>query len=126
MVNAKSALKSACFPVFLVLLLLTGCADTPFPSWLTGEPSESVLSAPRVVGTPPSVKDSSFPNLATVPSKPKDFSTTAKRNENIEEMTSDRFKAQAAKARLENAPAAPTAEPELVWPGFGSTQGTVR
>lgn len=116
MVNAKRALKTASFPVFLGLLLLAGCADTSWPSWLTGEPNDRVLHAPRAIGTPAGLKNKTFPNLATVPPKPADFSTAEERNRAIEEMNSDRLKADAAKARLEDTPTASSAEPVLVWP----------
>jgi hypothetical protein len=107
MVNRNFALKSACFSclvAILCLLLLAGCADTPWPSWLTGEPGENVLNAPRVVGTPPSLHDKSFPNLATVPNKPDDFSTIAERREKIRKMTADREQAQTIRERIESEP----------------------
>jgi hypothetical protein len=107
MVNRNFALKSACFSGFLAilcLLLLAGCADTTWPSWLTGEPDESVLNTPRVVGTPPSLHDKSFPNLATVPNKPDDFSPLSERQEKIRKMTSDREQSQAIRKRIESEP----------------------
>ena len=95
----------------LSLLLLTGCAETKWPSWLTGEPDDSVLNAPRVVGAPPSLHDTSWPNLASVPEKPKDFSTSAARRAHIKQLNTDKTEAQEAKDRLENEPMPSTLPP---------------
>jgi len=88
----------------LSLLLLAGCADTKWPSWLTGEPDDRVLNAPRVVGAPPSLHDTAWPNLASVPEKPKDFSTFADRKVQIKQLSTDKTESQEAKERIENEP----------------------
>lgn len=88
----------------LGLLLLTSCADAPLPTWMTGEPGPDVLNAPRVVGTPTSVNDPSYPNLATVPAKPKDFSSKAARQDIIGEMRSDKAQAEDIKKELDSLP----------------------
>jgi hypothetical protein len=85
----------------LVPLLLSGCADTQWPSWLTGEPDASVVNAPRAVGVPPSQHDTSYPNLATVPSRPTDFSSKADRQEMISIMEEDKEEAQRIKEKLD-------------------------
>jgi hypothetical protein len=101
----KVRLKSSTFCsffAFLGFLLLAGCAATHWPVWLTGEPGEDVLSAPRVVGSPPSLGDTSWPNLATVPEKPKNFSAAQDRKPVIQEMLEDKQDAEEAKERLDN------------------------
>jgi len=106
MVNVKKALKSAWIDVFLIFLftlLLAGCADIPLPSWLTGEPDESILKRPSAVGEPPSaVRDEDFPYLSSVPPKPDSFSTARERRDYIKKMKQDKAKAEEAKKRLEN------------------------
>ncbi|NTU77619.1 MAG: hypothetical protein HGA90_07415 [Alphaproteobacteria bacterium] len=93
--------------VLFCVLALSACADSQWPTWLTGEPGASVLNAPRVVGTPPSHADKSFPNLATVPEKPKDFSKIPDVEKQVERMKSDKIEAEVTKQRLENTPMPP-------------------
>lgn len=88
----------------LVSLLLSGCADTPWPTWLTGEPDDAVLNAPRVVGRPPSAGVKTYPNLATVPEKPKDFSPRTDRQKAIGTMEEEKQEAQEARERLDALP----------------------
>ena len=90
--------------ILLGSLLLTSCADTRWPTWLTGEPDESVLNAPRVVGKPSGALDKTYPNLASVPEKPKDFSTTSERKELISTLKQDKTEAQDVRERLEALP----------------------
>lgn len=64
-----------CLPIFFgfVLLLLSACADTEWPQWLSGEPSKEQLDAYKGPISMPS-QDSSgkpWPNLADVPERPK-------------------------------------------------------
>ncbi|MDD5586933.1 MAG: hypothetical protein PHY92_08270 [Alphaproteobacteria bacterium] len=107
MVNGNFALKSAPFFAFLAILCLllpAGCADTKWPTWFTGEPDESVLSAPRAVRAPPSLHDKSWPNLATVPGKPDDFTPLSEREEQIRKMERDREEARNIQEMIESEP----------------------
>ncbi len=95
----------------LFLLVLGGCADTPWPSWLTGEPDESVLNAPRVVETPPATGERDWPNLASVPEKPDNYSSEARRRKLIKKLTAQRRKAEEIKERADETPMPPTLSP---------------
>ncbi len=96
----------------LPILLLTSCADMALPTWLTGEPDEAVLNAPRIVGRPPGANDKTYPNLAAVPERPKDFSTAASRKKTIQEMQNDKTEAEDIRERLEAVPA-PGSSPSI-------------
>lgn len=100
-------------------MLLSSCADTRLPPWLTGEPDDGVLNAPRVVGVPPSAHDTSFPNLSTVPDKPQDYSPKSVRDEMIGVMQDDKDEAHEVRERLEAIPS-PEAAPSLPPPPMGS------
>lgn len=102
----KHLKKSASFPAraffFLSLCFLSGCADVPVPSWLTGEPDADVLTSPRVVSVPAKTTDRVWPNLADVPDTKPVFTTDAVRTGRAEDMNSDRLKAQVQMERLRN------------------------
>jgi hypothetical protein len=100
---SKSAPILTIISVFC-LLLQAGCAQTKWPTWLTGEPDDSVLNAPRIVGTPPSHNDPTWPNLGSVPDKPKDFSTYADRKQKIDQMEADKVEAEKERQRIESMP----------------------
>ncbi len=82
------------------LMALTGCADSKWVSWLTGEPGDSVLNVPQAVGAPPSQNETGWPNLASVPPKPKDFSTPAFRRTTIRQMNAAKTEAEAIRQRV--------------------------
>lgn len=96
------------FILALFLLVLSGCADAPWPSWLTGEPDESILNAPRVVETPSKTGEREWPNLANVPQKPVDYSTEPKRRRLIKKLTAQKRKAEEIKKRADETPMPPT------------------
>ena len=104
----KTLLKASSFWRFSRELLLcsmvglSGCAqwlDLP-PSW-TGEPDESVVNAPREVGTPPNLGGEDWPNLADVPDKPTNFVPQSTWTDMEGELSSDQKQNNDAKARLE-------------------------
>ena len=99
-------LKSAifCAAQILCLLSLASCADTKWPTWVTGEPDESVTNAPRLVGTAPSHDLKKWRNLADVPAKPTDFSTVEARGTIIHDMTDDKNEAEALRQRVASEP----------------------
>ncbi len=55
------------------LLLLTSCADTEWPQWISGEPTKEQLNAYKgPIPMPDGKTDGkSWPNLADVPARPK-------------------------------------------------------
>lgn len=112
--NMKYPLTSALMLTLSTLfgaLGLTGCADTPWPSWLTGEPDRHVLQAPRLVGRPPSVGQATYPSLSQVPEKPKDLPSQAQQQVLIDQLSQDRQQAQEARQRLEALPTVQEAVP---------------
>jgi hypothetical protein len=120
--ESKSALFYACL-AFLGFGLLSGCADTKWPTWLTGEPDESVLNAPRPVGKPENKNDESYPLLSSVPEKPKDFSTIPQREKEISRLSREKAEAdqirasdQAAAAQEKEEPASPPDHPFVTPP----------
>lgn len=101
--NMKSESKSAGKRAIVFLcLLLGGCADTPWPSWLTGEPDDAVLYAPRAVTRPSDTQEKPWPLLGEIPADKPEFSKTADLIEKAEEMQSDKLKAQVETERLRN------------------------
>lgn len=102
----KRDLKSAAIltksAFFFLVFFLASCADVRGPQWLTGEPDESVLNAPRVVGGPSGTSDASWPNLADVPDKKPKFSKSSARDTERKTLHSDNLKAQAEMERLRN------------------------
>ena len=74
------------------------------PQWLTGEPDESVLNAPRVVGKPSGASIKTWPNLAEVPKEKPVFSDVKDRQEERLDLNSDKLKAQAERERIRNVP----------------------
>jgi hypothetical protein len=74
------------------LLLLSGCADTPWPTWITGEPPQSVIEdtskrspiIPRAKGA-----EKTWPNLATVPPRPTGYTPLGARQETIKDLSAD-------------------------------------
>ncbi|MGE4350986.1 MAG: hypothetical protein AB7E52_02220 [Bdellovibrionales bacterium] len=98
----KSARNAKYVQIFLGVFLLAGCADTRLPSWLTGEPGQEVLTAPRVVSRPEGAAQKTWPNLAEVPEKKPVFTSAKERDKTAEELQSDRLKAQAEMERLRN------------------------
>lgn len=57
----------------VMLLLLTACADTEWPQWISGEPTKEQLDAYKgPIPMPDGKTDGkSWPNLADVPQRPK-------------------------------------------------------
>ncbi|HAX91635.1 MAG TPA: hypothetical protein DCY07_05430 [Rhodospirillaceae bacterium] len=100
--DSKSVAKCARAVFFCAVFLLAACADVRGPQWLTGEPDDSVLNAPRVVGSPSGLKDPSWPNLADVPETKPKFSTEAERAEKSTDLASDNMKAKAEMERIRN------------------------
>ncbi len=100
--ESKSAVKLRAIAFFFLAFSLTSCADVRGPQWLTGEPDESVLNAPRVVSVPSGGSDQSWPNLADVPDKKPRFSKPSVRESQRQTLTSDNLKAQAEMERLRN------------------------
>lgn len=102
--DPKSARNRKLAMLFLFVAPLCACADVRGPQWLTGEPDESVLSAPRVVGKPSGATKAAWPNLADVPVKKPDFTKPDARAKQVEDLTSDKLKAQAEMERIRNIP----------------------
>lgn len=100
--NSKASTKSRIALVGLFFFLLSGCADTKWPTWISGEPSESVLRAPRAVTRPAKQKDKAWPRLGDVPTNKPDFSDPLDMRDEEEALQSDRFKGQAAEEQLRN------------------------
>lgn len=98
----KSASKRIKPFLFLALFSLGGCADTPWPSWITGEPDEAVLNAPRAVMRPQSPAAKDWPSLADVPNKKPKFSDVLELQDQAERLRSDQLKAQVDKERIQN------------------------
>jgi hypothetical protein len=93
-----------------ILLSMTGCADTKWPTWITGEPGESVLNNPeRVVGSPPVAPKDKWPNLGDMPDKPQNFVPKKEWDSVEEQLNSDKIDADIAKSRM--GATAPTFEP---------------
>lgn len=88
--------------LFLLLCHLCACADVRGPTWLTGEPGDEVLSAPRVVSSPDAVATKVWPNLADVPDKKPVFTAAPVRSDRAVDLNSDRLKANAEMERLRN------------------------
>lgn len=84
--------------------MLTACADTRWPSSLTGEPPPEVTQAPRIVARPTASQTQDFPNLATVPAKPGDYTTPKERQQRIDELKQARQDAAAVRQRLGTVP----------------------
>lgn len=118
--ESKSAPNCTGIILLGLFFFLGGCADTRWPSWLTGEPDASVLNAPRAVAAPENLSERPWPNLADVPDVKPTFSAPAQRTEEIEALASDKLKAQAEMERLRNVPLdrkeAPPAEPDVMKP----------
>lgn len=102
----KRWLKSANFVVvaLICLLVLSGCADTAWPTWITGEPDDSVLNAPRIVGKPESLNDNTWPNLANIPPKPNDVTTPDEGKKQIQQMNADKAEAYKIRKSLATSP----------------------
>lgn len=87
--------------VMVFLLSLSACADTKWPTWITGEPDDSVINAPRIVRDAPSQDEQTWPSLASVPPRPKDFSTTNFRKNEVMKMQDDTIDANRIKQEVE-------------------------
>ncbi|MDD3288079.1 MAG: hypothetical protein PHX43_03620 [Alphaproteobacteria bacterium] len=92
-----------------ITLALTSCADTKWPTFLTGEPDDSVLLAPRVVGEPPSRYGEDWPLLGNVPDAPKDFTSQKDWKKIKKKLKTSKKKSLAAKRRIDAT--APVVEP---------------
>lgn len=116
--GSKSAAKRINPFLFLGLFLLGGCADTPWPTWITGEPGQDILNAPRAVERPAKPAALSWPNLGDVPQEKPKFSEPLALKDEAELLKSEQLKAQAAKERIQDIPlpkpteSAPTVAPE--------------
>lgn len=73
-----------------LLIALTACADVPVPSWMTGEPEDSVVTNARIIGEPSGRIDKTWPNLADVPVKPADLITLDAAHEDMKTLANDR------------------------------------
>ena len=100
--ESKSAPNRTAMILFLACVLLPACADVRGPSWLTGEPDERVLTAPRVVGVPSGASKTTWPLLSDVPHEKPVFSKPKEREEERVDMNSDKLKAQAEMERIRN------------------------
>ena len=89
----------------LGLMLLGGCADTKFPTWLTGEPPDAVINAPRIVRVAPSREGAVWPTLASVPKKPDNFSSRGESQKQIKRMQDDKAESALLKRQIQSAPA---------------------
>lgn len=102
--DSKSAINRNVVILFLSLVVLAGCAETRWPSWLTGEPDESVLAAPRAVTRSPGPEATEWPTLGSVPTKKPVFSSQTQLKKETEELASERLKAQSEMERIRNVP----------------------
>lgn len=69
--DSKTATIRPTFVLFAALFFLSACSADLLPTWISGEPDEAVLNAPRAVTRAPAGADRPWPNLADVPeSKP--------------------------------------------------------
>lgn len=71
-----------------VLLLLSSCADTEWPQWISGEPTKEQLDAYKGPIPMPDGKTEgkSWPNLADVPQRPKVILPEQDKNALVAEM----------------------------------------
>jgi hypothetical protein len=77
----------------LAVSLLGGCSDRVLDHGLLGSLSDAPGDGPspiRRMGE----SGAGFPNLASVPPRPKDFSTSAERRKDLDSLTRDRSRAQ--------------------------------
>ena len=88
--------------LFALCCILSACADVKVPTWLTGEPDDSIYAAPRVVSAPSPQKREGWPNLADVPEKKPVFTKQELRTDRTEELNSQRLQGQAEMERLRN------------------------
>jgi len=100
--KAKSAAKRNKPFAILLFFLLVGCADTKWPTWISGEPGDDVLLAPRAVARPTPSADKAWPNLGDVPSQKPMFSESLDLQDAAELLRSDQLKAQAEQERIQN------------------------
>jgi hypothetical protein len=84
-----------------MLFLLASCAETKWPTWITGEPGDEVINAPRPVARPDNYKTEGWPNLADVPDMPTDLTPRSDWDDMQAEMTSEKIDALIAKGRME-------------------------
>lgn len=97
--------RTLSFLALFGLTLLAGCAETKFPTWLTGEPADSVINAPRIVRVAPSRAVAGWPNLAEVPEKPKDFSPSGESQKQMKRMQDDKAESETLRQKIQAAPA---------------------
>lgn len=105
--SIKPDSKSAFFRILAIafcMACLAGCADAKWPAWLTGEPDPSVLNKSRPVMVAPSVKEQPWPNLASVPERPTDFTPKKESTATIDAMVRDHDDALHDKAAVEAQP----------------------
>ena len=101
--ESKSARNRSRTILFLLsCLMMSACADVRGPQWLTGEPDESVINAPRAVATPKGALKQEWPNLSEVPETKPKFSDSTYRTEETQDLKSDNLKAQAEMERIRN------------------------
>jgi hypothetical protein len=112
-IKLKSVLNRRKAILFGTVCLLGGCADVRSVNWLTGEPTPEVLDAPRPI-TDTKDRDKTFwPNLADIPQQEPAFSGMEARRLDGEELASEKYQAQAERARIQNIPI-PLPDPEPV------------
>ncbi|MGE0108375.1 MAG: hypothetical protein AB7S81_01230 [Bdellovibrionales bacterium] len=99
--KTKSAPNITKFVILFLLLPLCGCSGNSL-NWLTGEPSEEILSAKRAVKVPVEGGESVWPNLADVPEERPSFSSPAVRREQETDLISDKLQTEAKKIRIQN------------------------
>jgi hypothetical protein len=97
-------LALTCCLMSIVISGLTACADTRWPSSLTGEPPPAVTQAARVVARPTPDTAQDFPNLASVPDMPTDYTPLAEREQHIKDLNQARQDALAIRQRLGGTP----------------------
>lgn len=86
--------------LFALLLLLQGCADTPWPTWFSGEPDPSVLAASRNVARPEGFAKQTYPSLRSVPTARPIVADPLDFKDDQEDLQSERLQGQAAGAAL--------------------------
>ena len=99
----------------LVALLLSSCADTPWPHWISGEPTREELDAYQgpIAMPNPDTDGKEWPNLADVPAKPKIILADNKKDALVSEMKTKNTQGLAEITKY-NAAHPPIAKPSVV------------
>ena len=80
----------------ITMLLLGGCANTPWPKWITGEPTVEELAVYQGPIEMPSTntQGKNYPNLADVPERPTLFSSAQQSQDTVNELQAKNEEAQ--------------------------------